>query len=71
MLLALAGWVAGIALGISGVLAVALLAKWKLAVSAPMLLISLGTVLVAGVGFATYPARKASLITPILALQVE
>jgi ABC-type antimicrobial peptide transport system permease subunit len=36
-----------------------------------MVLISLGTVLVAGVGFGTYPARKASLITPIRALQME
>ena len=27
--------------------------------------------LMAGVGFGTYPARKASMITPIRALQVE
>jgi ABC-type lipoprotein release transport system permease subunit len=36
-----------------------------------MLVISLGTVVVAGVGFGTYPARKASLITPIRALRME
>jgi ABC-type antimicrobial peptide transport system permease subunit len=36
-----------------------------------MLLISLGTVVVSGVGFGTYPARKASRITPIRALQME
>jgi hypothetical protein len=36
-----------------------------------MVMVSLGTVLVAGAGFGTWPARRASLITPIRALQVE
>jgi putative ABC transport system permease protein len=71
MLLALAGWAAGLVAGVSGAATVALAAKWKVAISPSMLLISLGTVLVAGAGFGTYPARKASLITPIRALQVE
>ena len=70
-LLALAGWLGGLAVGAAGVVLVALLAKWKVAVSLSMLLISLGTVLIAGAGFGTWPARKASLITPIRALQVE
>ncbi len=71
LLLALAGWVGGFALGASGAAVVALVAGWKVAISASMLLVSLATVLVAGVGFGTYPARKASLITPIRALKVE
>jgi putative ABC transport system permease protein len=71
MLLALSGWLAGLALGVSGAAVVALVAKWKIAVSPSMLLATLATVLIAGVGFGTYPARKASLITPIRALKVE
>ena len=71
VLLALAGWLAGLAAGVTGAAAVALLAQWKVEISTSTLLISLGTVLVAGVGFGTYPARRASLITPIRALQVE
>lgn len=71
MLLALAGWLAGVAIGIAGAATVAVAAKWRVAISPAMVLVSLGTVLVAGVGFGTYPARKASLITPIRALQVE
>jgi putative ABC transport system permease protein len=71
MSLALAGWLGGLALGVSGAAAVALFARWTVAISPSMLLMSLGTVLIAGVGFGTYPARKASLITPIRALKVE
>jgi len=71
MLLALAGWLAGLALGVCGTVTVALVAKWKVAISPDMALISLGTVAAAGAGFGTWPARRASLITPIRALQVE
>jgi putative ABC transport system permease protein len=71
MLLALAGWLAGMALGISATATVALAAKWKVAIAPSMVMVSLGTVLVAGAGFGTWPARRASLITPIRALQVE
>jgi putative ABC transport system permease protein len=71
MLLALAGWLAGLALGVCGTATVAVAAKWRVAISPSMVLISLGTVLAAGAGFGTWPARRASLITPIRALQVE
>ncbi len=71
IMLALGGWLAGFMAGLSGAAVVVLVAHWKVAVSASMLLASLGTVLIAGVGFGTYPARKASLIPPIRALQVE
>jgi putative ABC transport system permease protein len=71
ILLAFAGWLAGLALGIAGTASVALAAKWKVAIAPSMVMVSLGTVLVAGAGFGTWPARRASLITPIRALQVE
>ena len=71
ILLAVAGWLAGILLGLSGAAVVAAVAKWKVAISPSMVLTSFATVLVAGVGFGTWPARKASSITPIRALQVE
>jgi putative ABC transport system permease protein len=71
ILLALTGWLAGLAAGVAGAATVALVAQWKIAISPSMLLISLGTVIAAGAGFGTWPARKASLITPIRALQVE
>jgi putative ABC transport system permease protein len=71
LLLALAGWLVGLAAGVSGAATIALAAKWNIAISPAMLLISLAAVLAAGVGFGTWPARKASLITPIRALQVE
>ena len=71
MLLALAGWVAGLVLGAFGVGTVAVAAKWKVAIAPSMVMISLGTVLAAGAGFGTWPARKAASITPIRALKVE
>ena len=71
LLLALAGWLAGGVAGISAASAIALAAKWKIAISPSILLLSLGTVLTAAVGFGGYPARKAALIAPISALQVE
>lgn len=70
-LLALGGWLAGLVTGAAGAVAVAFFAKWKIAFSPATLLMSLATVVMAGVGFGTYPARKASLIRPIRALQVE
>jgi putative ABC transport system permease protein len=70
-MLALGGWLAGLILGFSGAAMVLLVAHWKIAISTSMLLASFGTVLIAGIGFGTYPARKASLIPPIRALQVE
>ena len=70
-MLALGGWVAGIAIGACGAGILVLAAKWKVAVSPSLLLASLATVLATGLGFGAYPARKASLIPPIRALKVE
>ena len=71
ILLALGGWLAGMMIGLLGAGAVALLAKWKVALAPSLLPASLATALGAGIGAGTYPARKASLIPPIQALQVE
>ena len=70
-MLALGGWLAGLAAGGAGLAVVASVTRWKIAIDSPMLLVTLGTVLTAGVGFGTYPARKASRITPMRALKVE
>jgi putative ABC transport system permease protein len=70
-LLAAGGWLAGFMLGLLGVAMVAFFARWRVAISPQILLVSLGTVLAAGLGFGTWPARKASLIPPIRALQME
>jgi putative ABC transport system permease protein len=70
-LLATGGWLAGLLVGLLAAAMVALLARWSVAVSPEMLLVSLATVLVAGLGFGIWPARKASLVPPIRALQME
>ncbi len=70
-LLAAGGWLAGLILGLVGSALVAFLARWKVELSPQMLLASLATVLIAGIGFGTWPALKASLIPPIRALQME
>jgi putative ABC transport system permease protein len=70
-MLAAGGWLAGLVLGLLGTAMVALLARWRVAVSLQMLVASLATVLIAGLGFGIWPARKASLIPPIRALQME
>jgi putative ABC transport system permease protein len=70
-LLGTGGWLVGFTVGLFGAALVAFLSGWKVAISPQMLLASLGTVLSAALGFGTYPARKASLIPPIRALQME
>jgi putative ABC transport system permease protein len=70
-MLAAGGWLAGLILGLLGAAMIALFARWRVALSPQMLLASLATVLIAGLGFGTWPARKASLIPPIRALQME
>lgn len=70
-LLAAGGWLAGLILGLMGAAMVAFMARWRVALSPQMLLASLATVLTAGLGFGAWPARKASVITPIRALQMK
>jgi putative ABC transport system permease protein len=70
-MLAAGGWLAGLVVGLVGTAMVAFFARWRVAVSPQMLVPSLATVLIAGLGFGIWPARKASLIPPIRALQME
>jgi putative ABC transport system permease protein len=68
-LLATGGWVAGLMIGGLGAAAVAIGTEWKVAVPFDALLASAVMVVVAGLGFGAFPARKASLMPPIDALQ--
>ena len=67
-LLALGGWMTGLAIGAIGAAAVILGTEWPLAVPANAIAASLAMVLIAGLGFGAVPARKASLLPPIEAL---
>ena len=67
-LLSAAGWAAGLLLGGLGAAAVALGARWPVAVPLPALLGSLAIALFIGVGFGAFPARRAALLPPIQAL---
>jgi putative ABC transport system permease protein len=71
MLLALGGWLAGIAVGALGAMAAAIGTEWRLALPVPALLGSLGMALAIGLGFGAVPARRASLLPPIQALRAE
>ena len=71
MLLALGGWLVGIALGGAGAAAVALGTEWRLAVPVGALLASLALAVGIGLGFGAVPARRASLLPPIEALLTE
>jgi putative ABC transport system permease protein len=67
-LLALGGWMAGLVIGSIGAAAVALGTEWTLAVPVDALLASAVMVVITGLGFGAFPARKASLLPPIEAL---
>jgi putative ABC transport system permease protein len=67
-LLALGGWLAGLAIGALGAAAVALATEWSTALPTHALLASAVMVLIAGLGFGSVPARKASRLPPIEAL---
>jgi ABC-type antimicrobial peptide transport system permease subunit len=67
-LLALGGWLAGLAISALGAAIVSLATEWTLALPARALLASAAMVLIAGLGFGSFPARKASRMPPIEAL---
>jgi len=67
-LLALGGWLAGIAVGIGGAAIVGVAATWPVALPAQAMLGSLAMSLVIGLGFGAIPARRAASIPPVRAL---
>src|SRR5262249_25180311 len=69
--LALTGWVAGLAVAALAAVGVALATTWKVGMSVAALLFSFGMALTIGLGFGALPARKASLIPPMEALLAE
>lgn len=71
LLLAMSGWLVGVLIGVAGALGVGYFAQWKIALEPSILAASFATVFGAGIVFGAYPARRASLIPPIEALQVE
>jgi putative ABC transport system permease protein len=71
MLLAVGGWLSGVAIGSLGAAAVALGTSWKIGLPVEALFMSLATTLAIGFGFGAFPARKAARLTPIEALAVE
>lgn len=67
-ILALSGWIAGVALGVAGAFAVNMALGWHVALPLPALASSLGVSLLIGLGFGAVPARRASLVQPVQAL---
>ena len=65
------GWLVGAALGIVGAAIVGRTTAWSVAISPKLLLLTLGVMTGSGLAFGAYPARKASLMTPITALRME
>jgi putative ABC transport system permease protein len=65
------GWIAGAVLGIAGSLMIARVTAWSATIPPELLLMTLGVMAGSGLVFGAYPARKASLMTPITALRME
>jgi putative ABC transport system permease protein len=68
ILLALGGWTAGAAVAAAASAAVALGTNWPVALPVPALLSSFAMAIGVGVGAGVFPARKASLVPPYIAL---
>lgn len=70
-LLALGGWIAGVAVAALAAAIVAVSTHWTIAAPIEALLASLAMVLIIGLGFGAWPARLASRLPPIGALRAE
>lgn len=68
LILALAGWTCGVALGGAGALAIKFGLGWSVALPASALATSFGVGVAIGLGFGAVPARRASLVQPVRAL---
>lgn len=66
--LAIGGWVTGLALGVVSASAVQVSTAWRIATPVQAILASFAMAVIIGLGFGAIPARKASLIPPVRAL---
>ena len=69
--LSLIGGLLGIALGLSGSLAIGQFAGWRTSLSPESVVLAVGFAAAIGIFFGFYPARKASRLSPIEALRYE
>ena len=71
IVLATIGGIIGVVFGAAGTLTIALLAKWPTAIPIEWVFASVFFAAMVGIFFGYYPARKASLLSPIDALRFE
>jgi putative ABC transport system permease protein len=70
-ILGVGGGVIGILAGVSGAVLIGLLTAWAMSVEVSAVILAFGFSLAVGLFFGVYPARKASLLDPIVALRSE
>jgi putative ABC transport system permease protein len=69
--ISLAGGIAGIVLGVVAAAVIARTLNWATVVSPGSVVLAFGVAALVGVFFGWYPARRASLLDPIVALRHE
>ena len=70
-ILSISGGIIGIILGVITSFGISLATDWNLSISIPSIIYSFVFSLIVGMFFGVYPARKASLLDPIVALKNE
>jgi putative ABC transport system permease protein len=69
--LGIGGGAAGILIGVAGSILIGTATRWPTSISLSSVALSFGFSLAVGLFFGVYPARKASLLDPIVALRSE
>jgi putative ABC transport system permease protein len=69
--LGVGGGAIGLIVGIGGAFLISLLTAWAMSIEVSAVLLAFGFSLAIGLFFGVYPARKASLLDPIVALRSE